>query len=227
MKQIVIAINYVDYKDVRRKTAQDVALRVIGMRPMQQVSSIAFDFFDAVEPSILNECNIYHFPTLRKDSSKLLNNNRRMPYIKEILDTCNKVQCDVFGYINSDILVSNRVYDILQSDFDSYIFSRTDIGEVDAEDFVNGKIKPIYGGDSHCGADGFFFNKSWWNSNKDRFPDDLVLGETEWDTCYRKIIRSSGCKYLESRELYHVYHDAKWNVNSQAGINNKRILKEI
>ena len=227
-KQIVVSFSYVDYTDKRRRIAQETAIRVMGMRPKSSVSVISFDYLNKPEPPILRKCQIHHVPILKKDSSRLINNTRRLPYIKEILNNCNKVECDIIGYVNSDILIPMRAYKTLQKqDFDAYIFSRTDIGEVNDYNFMEGKFKAIYGGDHHCGADGFFFKKSWWDANKDKFPDDLVLGETEWDTCYRIVIKNIGCNYSEERNLYHVYHDAKWQVDSPGGKNNIQIMKEL
>jgi len=227
-KQIVVAFSYVNYVNNRRKIAQDTAMGVIGMRPRSHVSAVSFDFVNSPKPKILQEHRIHHLPILKRDSSKLINNTRRLPYIKEILDNCNKVTCDIFGYVNSDILIPMRVYDKFQaSDFDAYIFSRTDIGEVEDYNFVNGKFKAIYGGDHHCGADGFFFKKSWWDVNRDKFPDDLILGSTEWDTCYRTIIKNECRNYLEERCLYHVYHDQTWTLTSPCALNNIKIMEEL
>jgi len=111
----------------------------------------------------------------------------------------------------------------LQQDFNAYIFSRSDIGEISAKDFIDGKARVIYGGDKHVGVDGFFFKKSWWNENKNKFPCDAILGETEWDTIYRYIIKHSTANYIEKRVLKHVYHDAKWDINSPGGKNNRKI----
>lgn len=227
MKQIVVAFNYVSYKDDRRNCNQRVAMKVISACPRRYVSAVSFDFKDIPEPDFLKECGIHHLPILKRDSLSIHGNTRRLPYIKDILENCSKITCDVFGYINSDILVPMDAYDILQKDFDAYIFSRSDIVEIRAIDFLDKKARVIYGGDKHIGADGFFFNKSWWNRNRDKFPPNLILGETEWDTVYRHIIKNSNANYMEKRMLYHVYHDAKWDINSLGGINNRKIWDSI
>lgn len=226
-KQIVVAINYVDYKDPRRRMAQDMALHVLSLRPGTNISLVSFDFPHAPKPKIFDEYKIEHLPILKRDSSVELNNTRRLPYIKEILGYCNKIKCDVFGYINSDIILIPSVYDLLQLDFDSFMFSRSEIGETDIDSFRDKPVKVIYGGNSHGGIDGFFFSRRWWNINHGKFPDNLILGETEWDTCYRMIIKKIGCRYVEARALYHVYHDAKWDINSPGGQNNIKILNEV
>lgn len=230
MKQIVIAINYVDYSDVRRKMAQEEALNVLSRRPTEFVSLVNFDFMGSSKPKIFDQYGldgIIHLPILKRDSSVLINSSKRFPYIKEILNYCNRIKCDVFGYINSDILVPLGIYDILSANFDAFIFSRSEIGEIDSDSFIANNQKVIYGGNSHCGADGFFFRKSWWDENRDKFPDNLLIGATEWDTVYRTIIKNSGARYIEERSLYHVYHDQTWTTTSPSALNNIAIWDEV
>lgn len=226
MKRIVIGFSFVRYTDIRRIIAQENAISVLASHP-DNVFPISFDFQKSEKMKVLEDFKIPQLNILKRDSSIEIQNNRRLPYIKEILNNCYKINCDVFGYINSDILVSQDVYNILQQDFDAYIFSRSDIGEVSADDFINKRYKVIYGGDKHIGADGFFFNRSWWNANKDKFPDGLLIGTTEFDTCYRVIIKNSGAKYLEKRVLYHTYHDQTWTTTSPSALNNIAIWNEI
>jgi len=224
---IVVAFSPVNYKDERRRKAQEVAVRVLSHAP-SFVYPVAFDFLKDSSPiSVVEECNIPTLNILKRDSVKTISNTRRLPYIKEILELCSKIDCDIFGYINSDILVDENVYQNLFEDKDAFIFSRSDIGEVSVEDFLAGKSKVIYGGDKHIGADGFFFNKEWWLKNRQRFPSGLIIGSTEWDTCYRYIIKKLTANFVESRSLYHVYHNQTWTTTSPSALNNIAIWNEI
>lgn len=226
MNRIVVGFSYVIYNDVRRRLTQENAITVLS-RHSEGVYPISLGFYDEKKYDFLKEVNIPQLNILKRDSAKIINNNRRLPYIKEILECCYKVDCETFGYINSDILVSPVVYDILRMDFDAYMFSRSDIAEVSVEDFESKNIKIIYGGNQHSGVDGFFFKKSWWDISRKKFHDDLVVGDSEWDTYYRKTIKKLDCRYLEARALFHVYHNAKWDVNSPGAQNNIRILNNI
>lgn len=224
---IVVAFSPVNYKDERRRKAQEVAIRVLSRSP-SFVYPVAFDFLKDSSPfSVVEECNIPTLNILKRDSSKTISNTRRLPYIKEILELCSKIDCDIFGYINSDILVDENVYQNLFEDKDAFIFSRSDIAEVSVEDFLSGKSKVIYGGDKHIGADGFFFKKEWWLNNRQKFPDNLIIGSTEWDTCYRHIIKKLTTNFVESRSLYHVYHNQTWTTTSPSALNNIAIWNEI
>lgn len=228
MKNIVVGFSYVDYKDRRRKIAQDNAIEVLSQCP-SHVVPVSFAFKRSDPHKYLSNLNITQLSILNRDSSVTINNTRQLPYIKEMLNYCSKIDCRVFGYINSDILMPDDAYSLLNMDFDAYVFSRSDIKEISPDDFRSStkNIEVIYGGNTHAGADGFFFKKSWWECNKDRFHNDLVLGETEWDTCYRTVIKKSGARYIEARVLYHVYHDAKWDINSPGGINNLKIYEGL
>ena len=223
MKTIVIAFNYVDYKDPNKKEAQDTAIRVLAETP-DWIFPVSFGFFGESNPKFhgINTLNL-----LKRNSRIEISNDRDLPYIKEILDLASQIDCDKFGYINSDILIGQEFIEAIQEDADAYIFPRSDIGNVTAMDFFRGNYQVIYGGDQHIGADGFFFDKEWWKQNRDKFPDDLIIGETEVDTCYRRLIERYSNNYIERRVLKHVYHDAKWGLTSHGAKNNIKIWKEI
>jgi len=189
------------------------------------VFPVAFGF--AGEPEDNSLPSLHNLNVLKRNSKVEIDNDRPLPYIKEILDAASQIDCGKLGYINSDIMIGPEFYDTIQEDADAYIFSRSDVAEIGSNDFMAGIRNVIYGGDQHIGADGFFFDRQWWIENRDKFPDDLIIGETEWDTCYRQLIARYSDHYIEKRVLYHVYHDAKWTLTSPGAVNNIRILKEI
>jgi len=224
--KIVIGFNYVDYVDKRRRTAQENAVKVLSLHP-SLIRPISFDFENAKNHKLLEDCGIEQLNILKKDSVVIVGGDKRLPYIKEILECCYNIDCEVFGYINSDILMPSEAYDVLNLNFDSYIFSRSDIADVSVEDFCLKNTKKIYGGGSHSGADGFFFKKSWWDCNRSKFPENLIVGSTEWDTVYRLIIKKLDSRYIEARALYHVYHDQFWTTTSPSALNNIAIWNAI
>jgi hypothetical protein len=234
IKNIVIAFNFVDYSDLKKAFDQERAISVLVKTVCNlkkdgiNILPISLNFKDEPEYTLLKSMGVQQINVLERDSSKTIGNNRRMPYVKEIFENCCKINCDVFGYINSDILLSLDVFDLLKMDFDAYILARFDIEEVSECDFLNGNnIKTVCDGDTHCGADGFFFKKTWWDKNRNNFSNDFVLGEPEWDTAYRRIITHIGTKYVDARILHHVYHRQIWNCGSVGGLNNSRIHSEI
>lgn len=223
---IIISFNPVFYETANRGILQENALRVLKMAP-KEIFPISFGFKDDPIHPLVNEFGFTNFNVLERDSSITIHNNKRLPYVKEIFNYCSKIDCKIFGYINSDILMNNEVYKALNENYDAFLFSRYEIAEVNPSDFMEGKIKIIYGGDTHCGLDGFFFNNEWWIKNQASFPDDLILGESEWDTCYRIIIKKLTKRYLEKRTLYHVYHKQRWALESMGALNNNCIYQKI
>jgi len=223
MNTIVIAFNYVDFQDQKKRDRQITAMRVMDNSP-EWAFPIALGFDGDAGA---DKYGIHTFNVLRRNSRNDMGNTRDLPYIKEMLDWAAKIECGKIGYINSDILLGDEFYEAIQGDYDAFIFPRSDIAETNSTKFCRGDFKVIYGGDQHIGADGFFFDKTWWLNNRDLFPDDLIIGETEWDTCYRKIIADATDNYLEKRVLYHVYHDAKWTLDSPGAKNNIAIWESM
>ena len=229
MKSVVVAFNYVDFQDYHKKRRQNVAMELLCRSP-KNIFPVGFTFLGDVCHREWDRIVSYNI--LKRNSAHTIENNRELPYIREILENCcDHFPCpkypDVIGFINSDILLGNSFYDVIQSDADAFVLSRSDIVDVTADEFLDGKFKVIFGGDKHPGADGFFFKRSWWLENQKRFPKDLILGETEWDTCYRSIIRKLDPNHIESRCLYHMYHDAKWSLTSSGAKNNLEIWAKI
>jgi hypothetical protein len=227
----IVAFNPVEYQDKRRAKSQENAILALTFAP-NNVFPVAFGFEGDKPHPLVKELNITTLNILKKDSSKLIGNNRRLPYINEIMDCCCKIDCEVFGYINSDILLNRNVYNTLEPmPYDAYIFERFEVAEFnDIKEVVNCKSFPkkIYGGDKHEGNDAFFFWKKWYLWKKsifDKYP--LIIGETEWDTCYRILIKNTADYIFEDRRLYHVYHDAKWTLDSEGAKHNIAMLKEI
>jgi hypothetical protein len=221
---IAIALNYVDWHDPKKKKYQSTAMEVLreNMPDTISVYVFAFPWENVVVPSGFTVRK-----TLRRNSRQLLGNNRDLPYIKDVLSQCRALSnSEFFGYANSDILFSRDFFKVFGDD-DAYIFYRQEIAETNVEQFNRGDYHKVWGGDKHPGNDAFFFKSAWWDKNESLFPDDLVLGETEWDTCYRSIIVAETGRYYCGRDLSHTYHDQVWTTTSHGAANNVRILNDL
>jgi len=84
--------------------------------------------------------------------------------IKEVFNVLSNMPSDVFGYMNSDILVKKDFFSVFKKDIDAYIFYKKDIECLTAEDFLNNNIKIT--DEFPAGVDAFFFKRSWWIANK-------------------------------------------------------------
>lgn len=220
--KIVIAINYVNYTNEIKKGLQDVALSVLIANKPRNVSLVSLNYenekVNVPEPIMV-------FNQLKRDSQRELGNNRRLPFIKEIFDTVSKLPCDIFGYMNSDILLNKDFFKFFSESYGSYVFYKKDIEKISANDFLKGNIRVV--DDGPYGIDAFFFKREWWHSNRKFFPDDLILGETEWDTCYNSIIQKVDKKYFIGRCLYHVIHERIWSLSSRGAVNNTLIWQRV
>lgn len=222
LPKIFLAINYVNYSDVVKKHNQSVAISVLDKIKTKNVTLASINFLED-KVSLPNSFNVFRM--LKKDSRRDLGDSRRMPYIKEIFDLCSKTNCDIFGYINSDILLKKDFFNSFNDIHDAFVFYKRDIEKVSTEDFLNCKIKIVNKAPDGC--DGFFFKKSWWLKNGDIFPKNLILGESEWDTCYNSIIQKTVKDYVLKRELCHVVHERIWKTDSIGAKNNTLIWNNI
>ncbi len=211
--KILIAINYVDYNIENKKLSQELCISYLQSlhKNNKNISLASINF----EDDIVDLSGVFSVvKTLKRDCIKEIGNNRRLPYIKELFDNCSDFDCDIFGYINSDILIKNHFINNFKRDIPAYIFYKKDI-KIDKE------IRVI--NEHPYGQDGFFFNKIWWLRNRDFYPSNLILGETEWDTCYNSITQSICNNCIISRDLLHIGHERIWNIDSRGAINNKII----
>ena len=131
--KIILATNYVGYKERDKKRWQKVALNVMAKNKPNNVMLVFFNYEDETTNIINNNDTsgaFRVFKMLKRNSRKIIKNNRDMPYVKEIFDNCAKLPCDIFGYVNSDILIHKDFFNVFKNNIDTYIFSRTDIKEV-------------------------------------------------------------------------------------------------
>jgi len=207
--KILVAINYVDYSDPLKKRLQEDAIRTMIKRDGIMYVSFNFESDQVILPE-----HFVVFKTLTRDSSKTIDNDRRLPYVKEILDKASEIDSDIFGYMNSDVLLRDDFFDVFKDELDVYMFSRYDIDSINSFKIV---------GQDHPGFDAVFFKKQWWMDNASCFNANLILGEPAWDDYYCKTVKRYAEKSLIQRRLYHVYHPTIWNVTSNGSKNNINI----
>lgn len=224
---IALAINYVNYSDSslymkRKGERQKVALDVLEENSPSNVGLFTFNY----KGEKVDVSKRFHvLKKLQRNSQKEILNDRPLPYVKELFDLCSEIYCDAFGFMNSDILLTKDFFDLFDRSIDAYVFYRTDISEVTVGSFNKKEFRVV--DPNHAGNDAFFFRRDWWLENRKHFHDDLILGETEWDTCYREIIKRIAPRHMIKRSLYHVYHDAKWKLDSKGALNNLNIWNEL
>ena len=214
----VVGFSYVPYISEERRDAQSVAIRSLLRYP--NIIPVALDFKGTKESEELKSLGIRKLNLLERNSRKELGNSRDLPYIKEIFDILSKIKCDNIGYANSDIMFTEKTSKVLGIDFESYLFSRVDV-TLDINEHTRNKLVL-----NHSGMDSWFFNKFWWVNHNRLFPNDLVLGESEVDTCYRHIAKKNSF-YVETRDVLHIKHESQWNLKSKGAINNIQIWEDV
>ena len=227
--KIVLAINYVNYTsydknaNIKKRNWQDRAIEsMIYNKPDNgmEVQLVSLNFpTDTV--NLPEDFNVYKI--LQRNSKELIENSRDLPYVKDLFNFCATLDCDVFGYINSDILIAKEFYSNFNDDIDAYLFSRTDISDVSVEELNSKQFRVVW--DIHPGFDGIFFKKSWWLKYNKFLNNDMILGEPEWDLYYNDVFTflKKDCRICRKRALYHVFHDTLWTMVSAGAINNRRI----
>lgn len=220
MKKIVLAVNSVNFKDEEKKNNQDIAFSFLKRNAPPSVFVYSFNFENEI-------VNIPNGPVveniLKRDSSEEIKNTRRLPYVKDFFEKASLKDCDIFGYMNSDIIIVEKFFDIFSGDFDAYILGRYEVEKVidlqkDEFKIIERPYKTEDG--QHVGFDAFFFKKEWWEENNKLFHKDFIMGEPYWDMYYDKRIRQLTGNFLKSRCLYHIFHKTIWSTNSIGGKNN-------
>ena len=111
MQSIVIAINTGKCNALKRQqeqsNARDVLKSLSAKHHPQLIFPVSFGFINDTH-NCIDDSNMRSINILRRNSRIEIGNNRDLPYIKEILDLCSKIDCYKFGYINSDILVGKE-----------------------------------------------------------------------------------------------------------------------
>jgi len=227
LPRIVCAVNYVPkFKDPIKQERQKVAMDVLAENKPSNVEIVSFNFVDeAVEEAHLPSC-FRIFKMLKRDSKKEIGGKISFPFVKEIADLCSQLRrFDYFCLMNSDILLTKDFFNVFNKDIGAYIFYRTDITKVSVKSFNNKDFRVVW--NEHPGNDCFGFQKKWWLKNRQYFHDGLCLGNTEWDTYWRYLIKHLAKNCMIKRSLYHVYHDAKWPLTSEVALNNIAIWNEL
>lgn len=102
----------------------------------------------------------------------------KYPLVNKIFETLSTVDCDIFVFLNNDIILNSSFFKVLNEHIETYAASRAHLHE------LNSLTEPLkIESYSVHGFDLFAFKKTWWQQNKNIFPD-MYLGRSYWDTVY-------------------------------------------
>ena len=142
---------------------------------------------------------------------------RPLPYLRDVLDAGAAVlDCDVFCYLNSDLLIDKADVRLLKSGVaKAYVLKSHEIDPCSFEDFERRCF--LIDVDPRSGFDAVAFDRSWWREGGRRnFPEKFILGEWRWDSAYDAIVRSLP-QGLSACGTYHRKHRSGWSSVSNGG----------
>ena len=175
--------------------------------------------------------NIIFLPVLKEKSSYYTNGSKRdLPMINDMFDSLcdysDKNDIDVFIFVNSDIIISDRfIKHILNTDFDTYCAARLAISNIESLDEQPKEI-------SHyqiAGFDAYAVKTKWWKENRNKFPK-YIYAISGWDVDYATKMKKYGnCDFCNKWPpmLFHIMHEEISSHQSPELDYNKNLLWNI
>lgn len=142
-------------------------------------------------------------------------NNKELPIIKEIFDVLANTDCDYFIFLNNDIILSDRIFKEITSEYEAYTVSRVNIKDIESLNDVPELLE-------YCvhGFDAFIIKKQTWFDIRNNF-ENFILGRFYWDT-FTSTLLNLFCKCKNLNKLppvcFHIDHE---NVSAQDTIENQ------
>ena len=131
--------------------------------------------------------------------------NTKYPLVNKLFDSLSTTDCDLFIFLNNDIIVNNTLFKLLEKQYETYAASRGHLYELNS---LNEPLK-IESYSIH-GFDLFAFKKNWWLNNRYLFPD-MYLGRSYWDIVYfTKCATNSYIRIINKLPpvIFHVEHQS-------------------
>lgn len=131
--------------------------------------------------------------------------NTKYPLVNKLFDSLSSTDCDLFIFLNNDIIVNNTFFKLLDIKYETYAASRAHLYELNS---LNEPLK-IESYSIH-GFDLFGFTKKWWLKNRNIFPD-MYLGRSYWDTVYfTKCATNSNLRIINKLPpvIFHIEHQS-------------------
>ena len=131
--------------------------------------------------------------------------NTKYPLVNKLFDSLASTECDVFLFLNNDIIVNTTLFKLLNDSYETYAASRAHLYELTSlNNTLNIESYSVHGFDL------FGFKKSWWLINQKLFPD-MYLGRSYWDTVYfTKCATSSNINIINKLPpvIFHIEHQS-------------------
>lgn len=187
-------------------------LAVDALRRQPGIQAVNLQFADG-DPCLAPDLET--IPLLTRDSVAVTRAAvRRKPITREIFDTLALLAAarglDRFGFLNSDIIVTPRVFETILADGrDTYAIARADV-----EDATVPHPAPVM---LTAGHDMFVIAVDWWRRESRRFRP-YIVGEMGWDVVYTALLMCHSNGRILNREplVLHERHDPGWHAETPA-----------
>jgi hypothetical protein len=211
--KIAIGINiFGDYK--RQDQCIEVLLRLVIKYPEISLYNITFE--DEKNYTL----GFKPLPLLKTKTKDIIQGSKsEKPIAKEFFDILSTVDCDYFVFMNSDILLTERVIKmIIKGEYETYSFSRHDCYKIESFD----KIIPFR--IEIAGFDTWAVKKDWWIKNQ-QFFKNYIYAEHLWDVAFALEMYNRSISFIGNKEIYlcHEKHELKWNETSPEALHNSKL----
>ena len=165
-----------------------------------------------------------HLPLLKTKAKDTIDNSiSQKPIVKQFFDILSDQNSDYFLFLNSDILISNKLLKLIfKKEYDTYCFSRHDIYEID--DYES-PVQPFR--IEIAGFDAWVVKNNWWKNNNNLFKN-YVYAEHLWDVDYTLTMYNNSNCCLCNKEFYiaHEKHQLNWNEHSLEAQHNSNLWEK-
>lgn len=214
MKKIFIATNTFS-KHKRQDLCLEKLLLLKENNPNVDVGLIQF------ESEKIPYQNIPIYYNLKRSSRDIINSTKQLPLFNDLLNTASEISEDIFVYCNSDIILSQKLIDLINStEIEAFGVSRSEIFDINNLDDLATLVRV-----EPAGFDCWVISKKWWNEHKNKFPD-AFLGKPLFDVLYTMIMfLNSNNKFISNKHLiFHIVHGKESFEKDECFIFNERLV---
>lgn len=172
------------------------------------------------------ESSIENLHAFKRSSKDILPEyDKKLPFVKEAFDVLASTDCDYFVYINSDILITDRLVKYISEakDLQATTSQRLDIRPIKSlNDNIFAERFEI------AGFDTFIFSKEWYKKHHVLF-EDYLIGKVWFDHALALIIKIFGgnhkiLNYLPNHTA-HIFHGQQSHLDDEGNFHNKKVYE--
>lgn len=219
--KISIGTNY--FRENSRQTIARLTHSIIQQKH-ECVTMYNVQFADEKESSN-PDATIINLNLLTRSSKNILPKySKKLPFVKDVFNVLASTDCDVFVYVNSDILITDNLINYIKNNPSvTTTCQRLDI------DPITTLSEPIVGRRFEiAGFDAFIFNKNWYVAHQFLF-EDFLLGKVYFDHAFALIIKLFGGEHpiLNSfpPHIAHIMHGRESHAEDEGNLYNKFVYK--